>query len=374
MLLERNELLDEVESMEEYKNFSDSTKKALKEQWEDLIYSWVVILILNSLFKWEEIRLPNSMVAIARLKNIITSKVKENINSLSKYQELSIKTRIFLTRLANIWWQYELNNFLHNVSFNLTNRFYRDKIKDRVNSLITWMDEYSIKRFTSELIKSISKAKTKKDVIKSLEDSWKEIAKIRADNVMRTETSTMLEYMRLQVWILNWVQYKQWKAILDERTCPICMPLHNQVARIDEWFPSWYYAPWAHSKCRCTMVLSWDITEFWVQKKYEFYGKDNFQWIILNRPNINYYWTWWDSFKWKEANKIQELYNELIQFSEDNIRWFLSWKKWIEVYSIYSLSKKIEYAKKELTELSFNSLMFLLTNRWKTKWSKFLNY
>jgi len=57
---------------------------------------------------------------------------------------------------------------------------------------------------------------------------------------------------------------KQWWTNNDDRVCPICGPLHEEVVDIDENFVSLgveYQQPPAHVFCRCWMNTTTRIVE-----------------------------------------------------------------------------------------------------------------
>ena len=56
---------------------------------------------------------------------------------------------------------------------------------------------------------------------------------------------------------------KQWFTNNDDRTCPICLPLHEMIVEVTHAFPSivgGIMRPAAHPNCRCSMVVSTDIS------------------------------------------------------------------------------------------------------------------
>ncbi|MBX6354554.1 MAG: phage portal protein [Micromonosporaceae bacterium] len=48
---------------------------------------------------------------------------------------------------------------------------------------------------------------------------------------------------------------KRWNTSLDERVCPVCMPLHGATVPVMETFAGGFIAPPAHVACRCHLTL-----------------------------------------------------------------------------------------------------------------------
>jgi len=86
--------------------------------------------------------------------------------------------------------------------------------------------------------------------------------KRRAENIARTETARASTMGIMHSWdigeergfVLPEAQ-KRWITANDERTCPICGPLHNETVPRGTDFPGGYDAPPAHPSCRCSVSL-----------------------------------------------------------------------------------------------------------------------
>lgn len=50
------------------------------------------------------------------------------------------------------------------------------------------------------------------------------------------------------------VTHKQWIALLDEVTCPVCFHLHGEIQELGKPFSTGDYGPIAHSRCRCELA------------------------------------------------------------------------------------------------------------------------
>lgn len=80
-------------------------------------------------------------------------------------------------------------------------------------------------------------------------------SKYRAQMISRTETITASNQGALEAFRQSGVvEKKTWYAALDERTCEICMGMHEETVKLDENFSYGVSTPSAHPSCRCTIL------------------------------------------------------------------------------------------------------------------------
>lgn len=84
----------------------------------------------------------------------------------------------------------------------------------------------------------------------------------RATRIARTETLAAANAGRMLSWaeadaqgLLPADSMKRWKTATDERTCPVCRPLHNVAVPWQGIFTTGDMMPPAHPNCRCTAVI-----------------------------------------------------------------------------------------------------------------------
>jgi SPP1 gp7 family putative phage head morphogenesis protein len=84
----------------------------------------------------------------------------------------------------------------------------------------------------------------------------------RATRIARTETLAAANAGRMLSWaeadargLLPPDSVKRWKTATDERTCPVCRPLHNVAVPWQGIFTTGDMMPPAHPNCRCTAVI-----------------------------------------------------------------------------------------------------------------------
>ena len=143
---------------------------------------------------------------------------------------------------------------------------------------ITQIAQKTAKKHVATLIKNTNR--TSRNMIKNsllqsielgetVEEASKRVAKIikdpnRATTIARTESVNSYGNGLLEFGVESGATHKEWQAVLDNNTSPICLELDGQVVKINEPF---VYAgeeidsPGAHVNCRSSMVLIFDGDE-----------------------------------------------------------------------------------------------------------------
>lgn len=100
------------------------------------------------------------------------------------------------------------------------------------------------------------------EVTKTSERYRQRLLTQRATRIARTETLAAANAGRMLSWaeadaqgILPPDSMKRWKTATDERTCPICKPMHNVAVHWQSAFSTGDVMPPAHPNCRCTAVI-----------------------------------------------------------------------------------------------------------------------
>jgi SPP1 gp7 family putative phage head morphogenesis protein len=89
-------------------------------------------------------------------------------------------------------------------------------------------------------------------------ERFEELGRNRAYTIAFNEMSQAMNLVEFETFLRNQVKRVRWVTALDERTCPICEPLHNQDTGIGNDFHSHNdkitfnsHRPPAHVNCRC---------------------------------------------------------------------------------------------------------------------------
>ena len=77
----------------------------------------------------------------------------------------------------------------------------------------------------------------------------------RAELIATTEVTQAYAQGNMTAWADSGVvEGREWRAVRDERVCPICGALHGQQAALDEPFEGGFDGPPAHPRCRCFLA------------------------------------------------------------------------------------------------------------------------
>lgn len=91
--------------------------------------------------------------------------------------------------------------------------------------------------------------------------AYRQALHYRANLIAATELTSAITAANLLVWEdafrlgLTDKHRKRWVTVFDERTCPICKPLHNVTVDLNAVFPGGMDGPPAHPICRCHLEL-----------------------------------------------------------------------------------------------------------------------
>ena len=286
---ETNELFLEMEKSKRYKAQEKLVRKALRDQWQDIVLSGIVNALYNEYKNYfkrpqnkrvkvrkaetvgskkeleqvedeelagDKILVPEEALMLTPLLLFLRNRVNSDIKPISSYYSFRPKTQAYLKAIANQAGQTVIDQIPspRPLAFRLSKAEYTKKIKERVNTLIKGLDETTKKRLVRELARGIELGETKNQMVSRLQRLGSSISKSRAKVIVATETQAITEYIRYETARLNGIKFKTWITAMDERVCPVCGPLHGQETGIKDNFKSEgfsYPYPPAHINCRC---------------------------------------------------------------------------------------------------------------------------
>jgi len=152
--------------------------------------------------------------------------------------------------------------------------------------------------YEKNLLKLLEQGETYEKAVKIVTKLGKEYRERlivqRATRIARTETVAAANAGRMLSWVeadelglLPAGSEKRWKTATDERTCPICGPLHNVTIDWEGVFSTGDLMPPNHPNCRCTAVIVPAEPTFLktVEKRYYRFADGEKTW-----RNYNYKW------------------------------------------------------------------------------------
>lgn len=320
---EINELLVEEETRPEFEETKGVLVNSLDEQWSWVILSGVLFWVYKLLGNYFG-RGTVSKRKRTELENRVQKEIASKMSWLQNIWMLSKLLTTFYLGVANRTGQAELDRAFQKVwlQFNLTSKLYKDKIASRVATVLRWANDYTSKYLARKLVDGIIKGKTQREISEELLQLGQKVARSRWDAIMMTETTALIEYMRHEIAVRNWVTKKRRIATMDERTCPICWEIHDAVVDIDRNFP-WLgiaYPP-VHTRCRCYLEYMrtdsmWANYILWdTNKAYTFYDTKN-QDITFKFVNPEAIWVG-GKVVWRDKI-LRDIYDILI--SEDSYK------------------------------------------------------
>jgi len=251
---EENAELDEIESSDDYVVTEKKTQKLLKSQRDELVLSWIVWTVYNTLWKNVLEWLANNKASVEdrkKLEDYISWQASKKINSLSNTDYNAI-IGMHLLWVARIWWQSILDQLGSRKDFKIW--VWLEKIiGQRIGTLIKWLDKTTMNKLAKNMVTWLENGLTMKQMTGSLIKLWKEIARDRAWIIMTTESNSLLQFVRHEMARVNWAETKTREAVADERTCWPCNSLNWLTVRIGDSF-HWVDAPPLHPSCKCTIL------------------------------------------------------------------------------------------------------------------------
>jgi len=122
------------------------------------------------------------------------------------------------------------------------------------------VNETTKNKINKQIADGVANGEGTKKIAKRITGIYAEAKTSRANNIARTEVAKSTEYGTLEAWKQSEVvESKEWFTALDERVCPICMPLHGKTTKLNKDFSATdgfglVETPPAHQQCRCVIL------------------------------------------------------------------------------------------------------------------------
>lgn len=137
-------------------------------------------------------------------------------------------------------------------------------LANRSNLLIQTVDNTTKEQLSRLFVEGQRDLLTSFELSEAIDKKFKQISKVRAQMIAQTELANAVNAVQYETFVRNGVTAVRWVTVLDDRVCPICMPLHNQVQRLNNNFTGTTsdrfgfenvvfdgLRPPAHIRCRC---------------------------------------------------------------------------------------------------------------------------
>ena len=134
-------------------------------------------------------------------------------------------------------------------------------IDDRISQIATSVGSSEWEQMQEFLTSNVKGDLSRKDLTSAISAVLGgERFQARAETIARTELATAYNMGRLQTYRDSGVPGVIFYAILDERTCPICMSRNGRTARMDDWIGMRMLTAPLHVNCRCVVSPMLDDT------------------------------------------------------------------------------------------------------------------
>jgi len=205
---------------------------------------------------------------LSQIKEVITKKNVENFMLFVKVKNANINliTQIttIMTRIADL---LGMTDYLIRAgreggqaffdkngiegSFVLKNEKVIEYFKDHSNLLIESVDTTTKEWLASKLQEGKDLLMTPQEIVDFIMQESDVFTEVRAEMIVLTETANAMMVTELATAEEYGIKEIIWRTSIDDRVCPICLPLEGSKTTIGKSFPDGYFHPPAHPNCRC---------------------------------------------------------------------------------------------------------------------------
>lgn len=135
--------------------------------------------------------------------------------------------------------------------FGLKDQRLVDYFSEYSNLIIDSVDKYTKEWIASKIQQGKDQGMTPFEIMQLLIDEGKGITALRAERIVLTETANAMKVIENEAASRYGITEMIWHTSLDERVCPICLPLEGERKKIGDVYSGGYDGPPAHVSCRC---------------------------------------------------------------------------------------------------------------------------
>lgn len=250
-----NVALEQAEDTRFYKSFRAQLRKALFSQIE---------------FIAKDRKKMDALFALAKIS--LLQKVKLFLASKSIGEIIDFKK--FLIWAGDRGGQATLNEIKLEGVFDLTNPEIIDFFDDHSKLLIKSVDDFTAEWIAMKIQRGKKRGLGVDEIAKTLIDDGREITKLRAQRIAMNELINAMTVVELEAAKRYGIKEIIWRTSIDDRVCPICIPLEGEKRKVNSKFPTptgSVEGPPAHVGCRC--FLEEVIPSNWVLPDNIWLGK-----------------------------------------------------------------------------------------------------
>lgn len=157
----------------------------------------------------------------------------------------------FLIVSGNVGGQTFLDKFDIDSEFDLKNQALLDFFADHENLLIKNVDDTTKEWIANVIQDGKNRGLLPRDIMQLLIDDGKDISEMRAELIVLTESAWAMSITEMETATRYGIKEIIWRTSIDDRVCPICLPLEGVQVQIGNHFTAGIGNPPAHPRCRC---------------------------------------------------------------------------------------------------------------------------
>jgi SPP1 gp7 family putative phage head morphogenesis protein len=258
-----NAILDDAETQPEFTKFIDDLNKAFDKQIAEVL---------------DDDRLVADLMLLAQKAEGNQNVIRYLIGKFTPLAD-SLKEGVllgFFIWSGTVGGQGTLDQMtIESKPFLLENEEIVNYLKNRSLDMAKLSDETTRERLAGVLEEGRKNLLTPQETATLIADRFKTINPNRAALIARNELANAANAVGYEVFKRNGVTEVRWVTVMDDRVCPICSPLHNQVVGIDNNFTGKQSTdlgtkivfegerPPAHVNCRCYLeevITGFDVS------------------------------------------------------------------------------------------------------------------
>lgn len=195
----------------------------------------------------------DKLPVLLSLAKAADSPLQNQVSTLLSTVTLSndIDLQAFLVWAASQGGQAAMDKLGINGIFGLKNQALIDYFGDYSNLTINSIDRYTKEWLAQKIQDGKDSGKTPFEIMQSIRDDGKGFTAIRAERIVLTETQRAMTKIELESYDKYGIETYVWRTSLDERVCPICLPLDGEEVKVGGVFSAGVDGPPAHVSCRC---------------------------------------------------------------------------------------------------------------------------
>jgi len=245
-----NSVLESIQRSKKFKEMTNDIYSSFLIQISQLLRTDFLKQIRDSISKQEE------PIWTEKDEEEIRRIIDKNLKPLSEFLPLTSLIGYYIW-LAEVGGQSFLDKVGIRLEFNLTNKDMIGQLVERVDLLITTVDDTTKEWIGNQVMEGKKLGLSDNAIANNLRKKVPETYKNRTETIVRTEMSEIVNRTELQTAVNNNATGKKWITVGDDRVSDACNANEEEgLVGIDVVFSSGHSRPPEHPNCRCLLEYS----------------------------------------------------------------------------------------------------------------------